>query len=273
MEKKLEGFGKNNKSVEEGLELNEVTELKVVKYALIAGLTREFTYKHLEEYDYSDHLYVVKYLGIGVLKDSELDNELYHFYLETDELNDKTNKNKNEEITMSTVKDLVVEENIDTTTVEINDDTIEKVLMESPDSVDRLNVLINYSQLSLNKVFNTSAENLEETALGVQTKLAELLNKLLEMKLLSEEDKKAFITKMEAEMLEYQKIASLGETLSEEIVKEAKSNSTSSNSDDSSWILWLIGGVAVAAIGYAAYRYLNPEDVIIDMSTMNLMSR
>lgn len=253
---------------QEGVNVDTMVEEVAIKYAFIAGVKMEYTFKHPDEVSYDEHPYVVKYLGIGV--DSiNPDEELMHYYLETNEINikkeEKKTMNKNTE-----VKQIIVDEN-----TPINDDTIEDVLMSSPDSEDRLNVLINYSKVSLGSLLDKDPADVEKESVKIHTKLASILNMLLENKMLDDDGKKKFQAAMDEEIAEYEKIMNAFEKITEETVAEAKAStaSSSSSSSNSDWVMWLLGGLLVAGAGYAIYRYLNPEDVIIDMSTMNILNR
>ena len=253
-------------SNQEVIDTDTMIDEVAIKYAFIAGVKMEYTFKHPDEASYDEHPYVVKYLGIGV--DSiNPDEELMHYYLETNEINikkeEKKPMNKNTE-----VKQIIVDEN-----TPINDDTIEDVLMSSPDSEDRLNVLINYSKVSLGSLLDTAPDAVEKESVKIHTKLASILNMLLENKMLDDEGKKKFQDAMDEEIAEYEKIMNAFKKVTEETVAEAKASSSSSSSSNSDWVMWLVGGLLVAGAGYAIYRYLNPDDVFIDMSTMNILNR
>ena len=78
----MEGLGKASLGLTKQNPINEDTKL----YTYIAGVKKEYTFKHTDEVDYNDHPYVVEYLGLGV--DSiNPDEDLMHYYLETDKIN------------------------------------------------------------------------------------------------------------------------------------------------------------------------------------------
>lgn len=151
-------------------------------------------------------------------------------------------------------------------------DEILNTLKESGEA--GVDVLIDYCKISFAEVFTKTNQGIdpEVVTTDLQDQMVYIISEINKNELLSDEAKAKLIKAIEKESDEYKKLFESFENVNE----ETKTILDKKEETETSWgmITGLILGTAVAIAGlYAAYRYFEPGDVVIDMSTMSVMDR
>lgn len=175
---------------------------------------------------------------------------------------DLTNEVKQEE------KDLTMNTNTEYTKA----NELLKVLKDSGDT--GVDILIDYCKVSFAEVFTktkTGGTDIDTTN-DLQNQMVYIISEINKNDLLTPESKAKLVKAIEDESVEYQKLLeSLTDVTSEtKVLLEKKEN------EDMNWgtiALYTIGAVLAVGAAYSAYRYFEPGDVVLDMSTMSIMDR
>lgn len=176
-----------------------------------------------------------------------------------DDLTDIVKQNEEEDLTMKTNKEFTKANEILAT------------LKESGDA--GVDVLIDYCKISFAEVFtktNDGADSVEVTT-DLQEQIVYIISEINKNDLLSPESKARLTSAIDAESKEYQK---LYETLNE--VSDDTKQMLEKKDNDTDWgtvALWTIGAIVAIGGAYSLYRYFEPGDVVLDMSTMSIMNR
>lgn len=137
-----------------------------------------------------------------------------------------------------------------------------------------VDVLINYCKISFAEVFTKTSNGADSAVVtdDLQKQMVYIITEVNNNDLLTPECRAKLVEAIEAESVEYQKLL---ESLTD-VTDETKVILDKKESDDMNWgkiALYTIGAVLAIGVAYSAYRYLEPEDVVLDMSTMSIMNR
>ena len=137
-----------------------------------------------------------------------------------------------------------------------------------------VDVLINYCKISFAEVFTKTSNGADSAVVtdDLQKQMVYIITEVNNNDLLTPECRAKLVEAIEAESVEYQKLL---ESLTD-VTDETKVLLDKKESDDMNWgkiALYTIGAVLAIGVAYSAYRYLEPEDVVLDMSTMSIMNR
>lgn len=163
-------------------------------------------------------------------------------------------------------------------TMTINNNEYKKaneLLATLKDSGDAgVDVLINYCKISFAEVFTKTSNGADSAVVtdDLQKQMVYIITEVNNNDLLTPECRAKLVEAIEAESVEYQKLL---ESLTD-VTDETKVLLDKKESDDMNWgkiALYTIGAVLAIGVAYSAYRYLEPEDVVLDMSTMSIMNR
>ncbi len=179
------------------------------------------------------------------------------------DLNDLTievKQNKEEDLTMTINKEYTQANELLAT------------LKESGDA--GVDVLINYCKISFAEVFTKTSNGADTGVVAddLQKQMVYIITQINNNDLLTAESKAKLVEAIEAESVEYQKLL---ESLTD-VTDETKVLLDKKESDDTNWgkiALIVIGTVVAIGAAYSLYRYFEPEDVVLDMSTMSIMNR
>lgn len=228
--------------------------------AIINGVRTSYDLASYDENHYSKVPYKINYLGVGYpLNCDDISNnvELMHFWSVGTSIVEIENKLKEEELKM-----LLKDEKY----IEVNK-VIDVVVAEkgNPDA------LIDYCKIAFAEVFSTNGRKIET----VEDEMKYILTVVEENDFFSDKQKEKFTNALLTEQKEYMKLAETLEAANSEVIEEIKNSNTSSSSgsDVSTLVLGVLAISAVLGLAYMAYRHFEPADVIIDMSTMDIMSR
>ena len=145
-------------------------------------------------------------------------------------------------------------------------------LKESGDA--GVDILIDYCKVSFAEVFTKTEAGVDANVVGtdLQVQMVYIITEINKNDLLTPESKAKLVKAIEAESLEYQKLL---ESLTD-VTSETKVLLEKKESDDMNWgtiALYTLGAVLAIGAAYSAYRYFEPGDVVLDMSTMSIMDR
>lgn len=226
--------------------------------AIINGVRMKYDLMSNDEDHYKEIPYKLTYLGMGYpIKTDDIseDVEMSHFWSVGSIVEEVETKLKEEK-----------EMNLDEKYVEVNK-IMEVVKAENgnPDA------LIDYIRLSFAEVFSADGRKIET----VQDEMQYIMGLISENDFFTEKQKAKFTAALEKEHKEYLKLAEQLEDTNNETIEEIKKSHTtgSSDSDIGMYALAILSLCAVVGIAYMAYRHFEPADVIIDMSTMDIMGR
>lgn len=137
-----------------------------------------------------------------------------------------------------------------------------------------VDILIDYCKVSFAEVFTKTNNGEDATAVtsDLQNQMVYIISEVNKNDLLTPEAKEKLTEAIESESIEYQKLL---ETLTD-VTTETRTLLEKKEDDDMSWgtvALFVIGVVVAVSAAYTAYRYFEPEDVVLDMSTMSFMDR
>lgn len=137
-----------------------------------------------------------------------------------------------------------------------------------------VDILIDYCKISFAEVFTKTKTGEADVDItnDLQNQMVYIISEINKNDLLTTESKAKLVKAIEVESVEYQKLLeSLTDVTSEtKVLLEKKEN------EDMSWstiALYTIGAVLAVGAAYSAYRYFEPGDVVLDMSTMSIMDR
>lgn len=145
-------------------------------------------------------------------------------------------------------------------------------LKESGDA--GVDILIDYCKVSFAEVFTKTEAGVDANVVGtdLQVQMVYIITEINKNDLLTPESKAKLVKAIEAESVEYQKLL---ESLTD-VTSETKVLLEKKESDDMNWgtiALYTLGAVLAIGAAYSAYRYFEPGDVVLDMSTMSIMDR
>lgn len=245
--------------VEKPVESDIETVMVDSNEAIINGVRMKYDLMSTDENHYKELPYKLTYLGMGYpIKTDDIseDIELSHFWSVGSIVEEIKTKLKEEE------KEMKLNEKY----VEVNK-IMEVVKAENgnPDA------LIDYIRLSFAEVFSADGRKIET----VQDEMQYIMGLIADNDFFTEKQKAKFTAALEKEHKEYLKLAEQLEDTNNETIEEIKKshNTGSSDSDIGMYALAILGLCAVVGIAYMAYRHFEPADVIIDMSTMDIMGR
>jgi hypothetical protein len=175
-----------------------------------------------------------------------------------DDLTNEVKQNEEEDLTMATK----------------NYENANKVLETLKESGDAgVDVLINYCKISFAEVFTKTVGGGSETLVTeLQDQMTYIISEINKNDLLTPESKAKLTKAIEDESAEYKKLL---ESMTD-VTDETKELLKTKESDDMSWgeiALYALGAVIIIGGAYSLYRYFEPEDVVLDMSTMSIMNR
>lgn len=137
-----------------------------------------------------------------------------------------------------------------------------------------VDMLIDYCRISFAEVFTktTNGADADKVTTDLQEQMAYIITEINSNDLLTPEAKAKLVEAIDSESKEYQK---LFETLCD-VNDDTKELLNKKEASDTNWgktTIYIVGAIIALGAAYSLYRYLEPEDVIIDMSTMSIMNR
>lgn len=270
--------------------------------ALIDGNLLEYDYA--TDIEINDGLHKAICLGRGVIVDSRVDpdivsgtmidsnSKLLYFWKKVLEVDDGIAADFEDDEVNTTLEDILtksdenmvdqddltneVKQNEEDLTMNKNEYTkaneLLKALKESGNA--GVDILIDYCKVSFAEVFTkTKTGDVEaDVANDLQDQMVYIISEINKNDLLTPEAKAKLVKAIEEESLEYQKLL---ESLTN-VTDETKVILEKKDDEDTSWgtiALYTIGAVLAIGAAYSAYRYFEPGDVVLDMSTMSIMDR
>lgn len=178
--------------------------------------------------------------------------------VDQDDLTNIVKQNEEKDLTMKTNTKYTKANELLTTLKESGDDGVE--------------VLIDYCKISFAEVFTKSVDGTTSAASDLQNQMVYIISEINKNDLLTPESKNRLIEAIELESIEYHKLL---ESLTD-VTDETKVLLDTKDNTETSWgtiALYTIGVIVAVTAAYTAYRYFEPEDVVLDMSTMSMMDR
>ena len=275
-------------------DLKALASNEVITYkALINGELLDYDYA--TDTEVNDVGYKAKCLGKGIVVDSNFNpdiisgtitdsnSRLLYFWKRVNNeevVDDKSIEvvdNKEDVVDQDDLTNLVnqKEEELTMTTNNNEYKKANELLATLKDSGDAgVDVLINYCKISFAEVFTKTSNGADSAVVtdDLQKQMVYIITEVNNNDLLTPECRAKLVEAIEAESVEYQKLL---ESLTD-VTDETKVLLDKKESDDMNWgkiALYTIGAVLAIGVAYSAYRYLEPEDVVLDMSTMSIMNR
>ena len=275
-------------------DLKTLASNEIITYkALINGELLDYDYA--TDTEVNDVGYKAKCLGKGIVVDSNFNpdiisgtiidssSRLLYFWKRVNNeevVDDKSIEvvdNKEDVVDQDDLTNLVnqKEEELTMTTNNNEYKKANELLATLKDSGDAgVDVLINYCKISFAEVFTKTSNGADSAVVtdDLQKQMVYIITEVNNNDLLTPECRAKLVEAIEAESVEYQKLL---ESLTD-VTDETKVLLDKKESDDMNWgkiALYTIGAVLAIGVAYSAYRYLEPEDVVLDMSTMSIMNR
>lgn len=270
--------------------------------ALIDGNLLEYDYA--TDIEINDGLHKAICLGRGVIVDSRVDpdivsgtmidsnSKLLYFWKKVLEVDDGIAADFEDDEVNTTLEDILtksdenmvdqddltneVKQNEEDLTMNKNEYTKANELLKAVKESGNagVDILIDYCKVSFAEVFTkTKTGDVEaDAANDLQDQMVYIISEINKNDLLTPEAKAKLVKAIEEESLEYQKLL---ESLTD-VTDETKVILEKKDDEDTSWgtiALYTIGAVLAIGAAYSAYRYFEPGDVVLDMSTMSIMDR
>lgn len=275
-------------------DLKTLASNEIITYkALINGELLDYDYA--TDTEVNDVGYKAKCLGKGIVVDSNFNpdiisgtiidssSRLLYFWKRVNDdevVDDKSIEivdSKEDVVDQDDLTNLVnqKEEELTMTTNNNEYKKANELLATLKDSGDAgVDVLINYCKISFAEVFTKTSNGADSAVVtdDLQKQMVYIITEVNNNDLLTPECRAKLVEAIEAESVEYQKLL---ESLTD-VADETKVILDKKESDDMNWgkiALYTIGAVLAIGVAYSAYRYLEPEDVVLDMSTMSIMNR
>ncbi len=132
-----------------------------------------------------------------------------------------------------------------------------------------ITALCDYTKIVFAEVFTDKKRDIN----SVYGEMSYIANLIKDAEFMTPEMKEKYRSTLEAEEKEYIELLKVLSASNNETIEIIRTPDSSSDSGLGTIMLAVLGVAALCGLGYAAYRHLNPADVIIDMSTMDILHR